>query len=81
MDLTNKKIIITGSGSGIGLATTNLVLAQGAIVAAFDIKNKTNLDSVVQDKNGSGVIRYWQVDVRNSESLKKAVISEVKWVG
>lgn len=41
MELLNQRYLITGSNSGIGLATVKQLLSKGAIVDGFDVQEST----------------------------------------
>ncbi len=72
MDLKEKKIIITGVSSGIGLATTNALIEKGAIIIGWG-RNKPdyNHDS----------FHFIQVDIKNFDEIKNAYNKTIGAVG
>jgi short-subunit dehydrogenase len=69
MKVKNKKIIVTGAGSGIGRELTKNLISKGAYVAALDI-NEANLVSLKEELNTDHLYTYI-VDVSNDESINK----------
>ncbi len=69
MKIKNKKIIVTGAGSGIGRDLTKELIAKGAYVVALDI-NKENLDKLSSELNSNNLSIY-KVDVSNQDELNK----------
>ncbi|WP_353948953.1 SDR family oxidoreductase [Sporolactobacillus sp. Y61] len=68
----NKVILITGGGSGIGLATVKQFIKEGANVSVFDYRITDDLISTGCD--------YYQVDIRNSKLIKESVAAVInKW--
>jgi meso-butanediol dehydrogenase/(S,S)-butanediol dehydrogenase/diacetyl reductase len=57
-----KTILVTGAGSGIGAATVQRLLAEGAAVVAGDLQ-KDALDKVISDLGGSNKVYGAEVDV------------------
>lgn len=53
IDLSNKTIIVTGAGSGIGQETAKVLIAQGARVVMLDM-NQEGLDETLAMMQGSG---------------------------
>ncbi|MBF0244631.1 MAG: SDR family oxidoreductase [Planctomycetes bacterium] len=51
----NKRILITGGGSGIGLATTRLLLSQGASVAVLE-KSGENAEALLKELGCSRLV-------------------------
>ncbi|MCO7175815.1 SDR family NAD(P)-dependent oxidoreductase [Sporolactobacillus kofuensis] len=66
----NKQVVITGGGSGIGLATVKSFLSEGARVSVLDYQITDELVRTTCD--------VYQVDVRKSESIKEAVAEIIK---
>ena len=62
--LTGRKILITGAGSGIGLAATHLFIEEGANVAALDLDTR-NAKRAVQPTRGIAI----DVDVSDESPL------------
>ncbi|HOP65668.1 MAG TPA: SDR family NAD(P)-dependent oxidoreductase [Bacilli bacterium] len=67
MKLKNKKIIVTGAGSGIGKELTKILVKKGAHVIAVDINEKSLEKLKKEVKNVSTYI----VDISNKDSLIK----------
>ena len=65
LNLTGKVAVITGAGSGIGLATAQLLSAYGAAVAVVDI-----------DPAGADAVRHMQVAGRDAEIFRCDVMNE-----
>src|SRR5437667_3845061 len=78
MRLANKTALITGGGSGIGLATARVFLAEGARVATVG-RRKDVLDAAATSL-GSDVLAL-QADVTDVESLEQAVATTVERFG
>jgi NAD(P)-dependent dehydrogenase (short-subunit alcohol dehydrogenase family) len=70
MRLANKTALITGGGSGIGLATARVFLAEGARVAITG-RSKTKLDAAA-DTLGANVLAI-PVDVTDVEAMEQAL--------
>lgn len=73
MKLENKVIVITGGSHGLGEVLAYKVAKEGAIVVLL-ARNKGPLEKVkkkIQDDGGKA--EYFVVDIRNLESIKKAV--------
>lgn len=68
MKLTGKKALITGSNSGIGLATARLFVAEGAQVAIPGRDQKT-LDEAAAELGSNA--RAYRVDVTIAEDRKR----------
>ena len=68
MNLKQKKVIITGSASGIGKALAEQFIGQGSIVVLAD-KNERELNAVSQVLGCS----YYVCDVGNEESIRRLV--------
>ena len=71
--LSERVVVITGAGSGIGRATALLAAAEGAVVAAVDADG-AGLDSTVDAVRGGGghiVVRV--VDVADRQDLAAAI--------
>ena len=68
-NLVNKTFFITGLGSGIGLATGKLLAENGAKVTGtvFSKDEETAVSSFTEE--------YFQIDITNTEALKKALSS------
>lgn len=76
--LLNKVAVITGACSGIGLATTELFLAEGAQVVAADVQ-----DEVGQrlQKQYPGQLHFAHCDVTQLEELRAAIDSAITHFG
>jgi 2-keto-3-deoxy-L-fuconate dehydrogenase len=76
--LTNKKAIITGAGSGIGKAMAKLFAAQGANVHIFDIDEKGAAQVVDEIHKAGGKASFHYVNVVDQEAITKAVEEVIK---
>lgn len=78
MNLENKVVIITGAGSGIGLATAKLFGTHRAIVVVSDI-NLDNAQKVVDEiKTAGGNAFAVKTDVTNFEDVETLISDTVK---
>ena len=80
-DLKNKKIIITGSATGIGKSVTARLCAFGAKVAALDINKEKGSETVFNAIEYGGDIKFFEIDVKNEISVKKNIQEATSWLG
>src|SRR6266403_5952253 len=78
MRLTNKTALITGGNSGIGLATAQLFVAEGARVAITG-RNRKTLDAAAAEL-GNGVVAI-QADVTDVKATERAVAEAAEKLG
>ncbi len=74
MDYSNKHAVVTGGGSGIGLAITNALVAKGAMVTIMG-RTKERLDNVAA---GNDRINAIAIDVTDADSVKIAFAEATK---
>ncbi len=68
---TDKRVIITGTGSGIGRATALLFAAEGATVACLDLKGADETAATITADGGTAYA--YVCDVSNSATVKSVV--------
>ena len=81
VDLSGKRIIITGAATGIGRATTLRVSANGAKIAAFDVNDEDGTATIGEANEAGGDARYWHVDVRDETAVASVVDEAAAWLG
>lgn len=82
MRLSGKHAIITGGASGIGWATANCFLQQGAMVSLFDI-NKSRAQTLIASlpDEHSANTEVWQVDVSRQDQVEAATAASLEQFG
>ncbi len=80
-DLKDKKIIITGSATGIGKSVTARLCAFGAKVAALDINKEKGYETVFNAVEYGGDIKFFEIDVKDEISVKKNIEEATNWLG
>lgn len=70
MDIKNKVAIVTGGASGLGRATVERYVADGAFVAIFDL-NKELGESLVKELGSN--VAFFQVNVADEPSVIKGI--------
>lgn len=80
--LKSKSIIVTGGGSGIGRAATEILVAQGALVTIADL-NETCGHAVADATNklGPGQAQFVRTDISDEESVRAMVGAAVSRFG
>lgn len=77
--LLQKKAIVTGAASGIGYATVELFVQEGAQIAACDLDSKGGIS--LANQFGKGIIKFIEADVSNESSVKEMVSEAMSWLG
>ena len=80
MRLNNKIAIVTGGASGIGLATVNTFVREGAKVALWDVSEKGEAIASELVKAGHDVV-FTKVSVGNRDQVFKATADTAKHFG
>ena len=78
--LDGKRLIITGAGSGIGRATSQLAAAEGASVLAVDLAESVN-DTAATINDAGGRAIALQADVSNEEAVQGYIAEAVSAFG
>lgn len=78
-DLSERRILVTGAASGIGLATSMRVAAMGARVLAFD-RDEDGLAALLAQLPGAGHAAH-TMDLREVEEIPPAMLSCVQQGG
>src|SRR5215469_12383064 len=81
MKLANKVALITGAGSGMGLAAALMFAAEGAAVAAVDINEKTAMDTASRISAQGGRAIGIRADVSTSADVKEMFARTIKEFG
>jgi len=81
MRLKNKVALITGGGSGIGLATARLFLKEGAKVAISDVSEKNGNRALSELKKLSPNVMFIRGDVSKEQDARKMVKDTVSKYG
>jgi NAD(P)-dependent dehydrogenase (short-subunit alcohol dehydrogenase family) len=78
---SNKVVIVTGAGSGIGHATALAFAQEGAKVVVSDIDSKMGLSTVEEIKKNNGEAFFVKCDVSSEEEVKNLVSKTVEKYG
>jgi NAD(P)-dependent dehydrogenase (short-subunit alcohol dehydrogenase family) len=81
MKLTNRIVVVTGAGSGIGRACAIEFANEGANVVVADINLPGAEETVRQISSGGGNSRAFGTDVSNPDSVKQMVEFTIKTYG
>ncbi len=81
MQFTNKIILITGAGSGIGRVTAHAFAKEGGTAIVADINIKGGQETVAQITEAGGQSHFIQVDVADYESVTNMMTSIVEQHG
>lgn len=82
MDLTTKRIIVTGCASGMGAATVRAYVAAGASVIGMDVSDDAG--SIVcadADASGPGTAAYLSADVADGDQVEVAFDAAAELMG
>ena len=81
INLTDKKVIITGGSTGIGKEVVKLFAENKSKIALFDVNDSegSNLSNELNKKGSE--IRYWHLDVRDSNQVSGGVLAANQWLG
>lgn len=71
--LKDKRAIITGGASGIGLAMSKRFSAAGAVVHIFEVNGKQAEEEADKINASGGKARAWQVDITDSARVHEVV--------
>lgn len=77
MSFSGKVVLITGGGSGMGRQAAQMLAADGAIVALFDV-NSAGMDETA---DGNSNIHGWSVDITDAQAVIDAVKSVEEKLG
>ena len=78
--LADRRILITGGGAGIGLATAGLALREGAAVALLD-RRRAALSAAERELEGRGHVVSVEADVTDEVAVAHAVEAAVAGLG
>lgn len=81
MRFENKRVLVTGAGSGIGQATCLAFAKEGAAIAAADINLDAAQATVEKITNSGRKASAVQIDVTSPDSVKTAVESTLRELG
>jgi len=73
ISLENKNVLVTGGSRGIGKACVELFLKSGANVAFTFQSAKDEADKLLSGYSGSSKIKYYQVDLFDTDDIEKAI--------
>jgi NAD(P)-dependent dehydrogenase (short-subunit alcohol dehydrogenase family) len=79
--LKGKRAIITGGASGIGRATAELFVEEGAAIAIADINDADGAALVEEIRNNGGKAIYVHCDVTRAEDCQRAVRTTIDQLG
>ncbi|MFB8009289.1 SDR family NAD(P)-dependent oxidoreductase [Nocardia sp. NPDC056000] len=80
---TDRRVLITGAGSGIGRATVHRVLSEGGRVVAADV-NEAGLAETVKQAAEQGTAERLStvtVDIGNEDSVRAGVATALEYLG
>ncbi len=75
MKLKGKGAIVTGAGSGIGLAIARLFADEGASVLVAELDEDAGQAAARQINDAGGEARYLRTDTAREEDVKAAIAS------
>jgi NAD(P)-dependent dehydrogenase (short-subunit alcohol dehydrogenase family) len=78
---TDRRVLITGGGSGIGQATVLRILDEGGRVAAADVSESGLKDTVAKADGHGGRLSTVQMDVGDEASVKHGMAEAVAAMG
>ena len=82
MELSNKRIIVTGCASGMGAATVRAYVNAGATVVGMDVNDEHGQQVCDEaSEQGSGTASYLHVDVADFASVSAAFAAAVEQLG
>jgi 3-oxoacyl-[acyl-carrier protein] reductase len=80
-DLKGKKVLVTGSSSGIGAATAKAFAAQGCFVGVHYFKTKTGAEDTLAEVKKLSAGCMFGADLRDEEQTNKMITSFVETAG
>lgn len=81
VDLSGKRMIVTGGATGIGRAVAIRSAVYGAKVAVLDVNDADGNETISDISESGGDARYWHVDVREGEEVAQVVAEASDWMG
>ena len=81
MNLQDKRVLITGGSSGIGLATAHAMLAAGAQVVITGRRAEVLADAVAELRETSANVGSVAADVATDEGREETLRTAVDWLG
>jgi len=78
MNITNKVAVVSGGASGLGLATSQRLLAEGASVIVLDLNNDAGQTLMAQYPLQ---VRFYRVDVTDADAVEQAISDGFTYLG